>query len=210
MHTNLKSRKERGIVPLALILLGIGCSRPVTVPNNAANPNQHQAPYQAGSPKPASSEPLEASFAQGESSTVAEKLPFRDRENLPAGTLISVRLSRPISIADTGGENSSFEAIVVDPVVVEGATLIPKGTLVSGRVESIRTSQLKPNRGYVRLALASVHAGGIDVPVQTASLFARQALSASSPVIGLEKGRRLTFSLSEPAYIASPRAQSDH
>jgi len=186
-----------------ILLLGVGCSRPVNVPSDAA--------FQASSGRPASAQPSDASFARGESSASAKKLPFREQENLPAGTLISVRLSRPISIAGST-ENSSFEAVVVDPVVVEGATLIPQGTPVTGRVESVRTSQLKPNRGYVRLALASVHAGGIDVPVQTASLFARQSPSVeqSSSMIGLEKGRRLTFSLSEAVYIANSRAKTDH
>jgi hypothetical protein len=203
VHTKIKPRKGHGIAAMTLILLvGVGCSRPVTVPNDAA--------FQAGSGKPASSEPVNPSLAVGESSAAANKLPFREQENLPAGTLISVRLSHPISISGST-ENSSFEAVVVDPVVVEGATLIPKGTPVTGRVESARTSQLKPNRGYVRLTLASVHAGGIDVPVQTASLFARQTTSAdqSAPAIGLEKGRRLTFSLTEPVYIASPQAKTD-
>ena len=202
MHTKTKSRNTHGIAASALILLlGIGCSRPVAVPSDAA--------FQASTGKPASAEPSDPSFAHAASSAV-NKLPFREQENLPAGTLISVRLSRPIPIAGST-ENSSFEAVVVDPVVVEGATLIPQGTAVTGRVESARTSQLKPNRGYVRLALASVHAGGIDVPVQTASLFARQSPSGDQPsMIGLEKGRRLTFSLSEPVYIANSRAKTEH
>ena len=201
MH--MRRRPRHGIAAMALILLvGIGCSRPVTVPNDAA--------FQASSGKAASAGP-DPSFARGDSSAAANKLPFREQENLPAGTLINVRLSRPISIAGST-ENASFEAVVVDPVVVEGATLIPKGTPVTGRVESARTSQLKPNRGYVRLALASIHADGIDIPVQTASLFARQSASSeqASSAIGLEKGRRLTFSLSEPVYIANSRAKTDH
>ena len=209
MQTNIKSRKGRRIAAMALILLvGAGCSRPVAVPNDAEDGKGRPSPFQAAA-KPASSETVDPS-ASGDASEAANQLPFRDRENLPAGTLISVRLNAPISVANRP-ENSSFEAVVVDPVVVDGATLIPKGTPVTGRVESARSSQLKPNRGYVRLALASVHAGGIDVPVQTASLFARQAPSPdhASSWIGLEKGRHLTFSLSEPAYVASPRAKAE-
>lgn len=213
VHMLMKSRKGHGIAAAALILLlEIGCSRPVTVPNDASQSDRHQAPFQSGTAKPANPGPAEPSVVQAESGPAVDKLPFRERENLPAGTLISVRLTNPISIVEIGGENSSFEAIVVAPVVVDGATLIPKGTPVTGRIESIRTSQLKPTRGYVRLALASVHAGGIDVPVQTASLFARQSPSSEQPssMIGLEKGRRLTFSVSEPAYIAGPQAKSEH
>lgn len=212
MHTNLKSRKgHESVFLMLLLLLGIGCSRPIAVPSEAADADRHQAPFVPDAEKPTSSENGNPS-AQGESRAGGSKLPFREQENVPAGTLISVRLNTPIRITGIGSEHLPFEGIVVDPVVIDGATLIPQGTLVSGKVESAGTSQLKPNRGYVRLALASVHAGGIDVPVQTASLFARQSASPdqSSSAIGLEKGRRLTFSLSEPVYIATPRAKVDH
>jgi len=149
-------------------------------------------------------------IAGGKSAGPANHLPFQDRQKLPAGTLISVRLKESISAEDPEA-SVPFEAVVVEPVVIEGTTMIPRGTLVSGRVESARTSKLKPNRGYVRLAIASVDLGGIDVPVQTASLFAQSPLSNASPsVVRLEKGRRLTFSLSEAVFLSSQRAQASH
>ena len=62
----------------------------------------------------------------------------------------------------------------------------------------------------VRLALESVHMGGVDVPVQTASLFARQGPAAdiSPSTVRLEKGRRLTFRLTEPVLLAPQRTQA--
>jgi len=88
--------------------------------------------------------------------------------------------------------------------------LIQRGATVSGRIQSVRTSNVEPARGYICLALASIHVGGIDVPVQTADLYARQSQNASksASVLRLAKGRRLTFRLTEPAYISSQRAQS--
>ena len=100
----------------------------------------------------------------------------------------------------------------MEPVVVEGNTLIPSGTSVAGRVEAARSSKLKPNRGYVRLALKTVQLGGLSVPLQTASLFAREATFGDDPAsnIHLEKGRRLTFRLTETAYTSSPHTQMAH
>jgi hypothetical protein len=94
-----------------------------------------------------------------------------------------------------------FEAVVEQPLVVDGTTLIPKGASVAGRVESAQTSRIKPNRGYVRLALQSVDLGDRRIPMQTASLFAREAPLGNQPisVIHLEKGRRLTFRLADTA-----------
>jgi hypothetical protein len=198
-------------VPLALALLAAGCSRPIAVPddNSAAPPNPSGMAFHQSGAKP-ENPGEELTIAGGKSAAPANHLPFQDREKLPAGTLISVRLKESISAQDL--ETSvPFEAVVVEPVVIEGTTLIPRGTWVSGRVESARTSKLKPNRGYVRLAMASVHLGGIDVPVQTARLFAQSPLSNASPsVVRLEKGKRLTFSLAEPVYLSSQRAQASH
>lgn len=80
---------------------------------------------------------------------------------------------------------------------------------VTGRVESARTSELKPDRGYLRLSLAFLHVGAVDVPLQTASLFARQDSGAASlSTVRLEKGRRLTFRLTEPVSLHPQRTQA--
>ena len=154
-------------------------------------------------------------------------LPFHDSQNLPAGTLLTVRLKNPIS-ADNPGANAKFEAVVDEPVVIAGNPLIPRGVTVAGRVESAGTSNVRHNRGYVRLALDSMQFTGANLPIQTSSLFVRgnavdSAMektgippagtpSAQSPsAIRVEKGRRLTFRLTEPAYLAvSQHKPADH
>ncbi|HET9306214.1 MAG TPA: hypothetical protein VFO46_09325 [Candidatus Sulfotelmatobacter sp.] len=196
--------------PLVLAMLAAGCSRPIAVPGDSAAAQQdpHQTPFHEDG--------TNLDDARGETPGPSGKaadnsVPFHERENLPAGTLISVRLKTPISVEDPDA-GDGFDAVVVEPVVIEGDTLIPPGILVSGTVESARTSQVKRNRGYVRLKLASVHIGSLDVPVQTASLFARQSpLSYGSPrTIRVEQGRRLTFALAEPVFIASQHGQAAH
>ena len=113
--------------------------------------------------------------------------PFQNAQNVPAGTLLMVRLKNSISAAKVGGPNL-FDASVDQPVVVEGNTLIPRGAAVTGHVESARLSEVKPGRGYVRLALQSVQVSGVDLPLHTASLFVRQSSpeAASGPTVHLE------------------------
>lgn len=198
------------ICVMLLVLLGVwGCNGPAGVPGDesSAPTDQHQAPFHnaaSSSIAPGSVKLLSAS----DQTAKPDKLPFQD-ENLPAGTLVTVSLKSAISAANS--THNTFEAIVDEPVAIAGNTLIARGATASGRIQSVRTSKVSPDRGYICLALASIHVGGIDVPVQTADLYARQSLAADkspSSAMRLAKGRRLTFRLTEPAYVSSQRAQT--
>ena len=201
--------RDQTICLMLLALLGVcGCNGPANVPGDesSAPTNQHQAPFHDATSSSVASSPARLLNASDQTAK-PDKLPFQD-ENLPAGTLLTVSLKNTISAGST--MHNTFEGVVDEPVAMAGNTLIPRGTSVSGRIQSIRTSKVEPDRGYICLALASIHVGGIDVPVQTADLYARQSPTPgkSSAVIRLAKGRRLTFRLTEPAYVSSARAQS--
>jgi len=201
-----------GLLSLCL-LWGPGCARPAAGPQTgdaSTHADPHQVPFHDGDGTTAV-RPAETASAQPETG-----LPFHDSQNLPAGTLLTVRLQNPIS-ADNPGANSRFEAVVDEPVVIEGNKLVPRGATVTGRVESAQASNVRRNRGSVRLALDSIHLAGADLRIQTSSLFVRgnsgdnAAGQAEMPQIRLEKGRRLTFRLTEPAYVAaSQRTPADH
>lgn len=186
-----ESRKPLGLtgVLVSALLLSSACSRSIRVPEEAAT-QENQAPFGTTQNSP--------SAVQRTAHSAEDGLPFDDAHNLPVGTLITVRLSDALT-ARAAGKASIFEAVLDQPVVIEGSAVLPQGAVVTGRVESARTSEMKPERGYVRLALVSLHVGGIDVPLQTASLFARRVPGdASLSTVRLEKGRRLTFRLTEP------------
>jgi len=105
--------------------------------------------------------------------------------------------------------------MVDQPVIIDGNQLVPLGAMVSGRVESARASNLKRNRGYVRLTLESIQLAGSHVPMQTSSLFVRgragPTQASESPVVRLERGRRLTFRLTEPVFVAAAQSPpADH
>jgi len=192
---------------ILLILCATGCSRPADVPS-VGTTQPGQAPFQDHAAKSGHRDPAESSSAELNGPSAGTLPPFRDSQSLPAGTLLTVCLKGSVIAADNVNE-IPFEAVVDESVVIDGNTLIPRGADVAGRIKSARTSTVKPNRGYVRMELESVHVGGLDVPVQTASLFARQSPQTDSGV-RLEKGRRLTFRLTQSVSIGTQRAQLAH
>ena len=215
-------RRPRGMT-IRLMLLGLlmslvllwtaACDRPAGLQSDAGatHADQHQVPFHDGAGSP----PGGSQAAQDNRPDSETGLPFHAPQNLPAGTLLTVRLKYPIS-AENPGANATFETVIDEPVVIEGNRLVPRGTTVAGRVESARASSVKRNRGYVRLALDSIHLAGANLPIQTSSLFVRgnaggtyspdgevPQSQASAGTIRLEKGRRLTFRLTEPVYVAA-------
>jgi hypothetical protein len=206
-------RARIGLVcSISVMFSGVGCSRPDGVPADQSTVQAaHEAPFRGDGAKSGDLSPR-ASFARtsGEVAETPNNLPFHESQNLPAGTLVTVRLTNPLYAANLNSD-ASFEAVVVEPVVIEGNTLIPRGASVAGRIESARMSNVQPDRGYVRLILRSVQVSGRNLSVQTASLFARRAplTDHSESLVHLEKGRRLTFRLTETVYTANQRVQSE-
>jgi hypothetical protein len=230
--------RRRGLTnwsTLFFLLLASGCSNPAGLRNDAA-PADKEVPFHdqessaSGSNPPASlpaKSPSDDKAANGagleDAAKVESDLPFRnsrtvrDSQSLPAGTLLTVRLSELVS-ADHPEASGKFGAVVDEPVIVEGNVLVPRGVPVKGRIESARASEIKQNRGYLRLTLESMDLAGNEFAVQTSSLFASgtpeesehppaapsASSSRSTAPVTLEKGRRLTFRITEPVYIASP------
>ena len=107
---------------------------------------------------------------------------------LPEGTPIPIRLQSALSsVSSHAGD--TFHAIIDEPVVVDGQTLLAPGTSASGRVleakpaarsrggspasspESWLESSLEP--GYLRIVLVSLKVGGRSVMIETSSIFAK-------------------------------------
>jgi len=195
MHSFQQTVRFSGPVVLVLVAT-VGCSRPFETTAEGA-PRETHAPLSAqADTSPAGQAP------DLMPSTIADRrqtLPFQPSEEVPAGTLLTVRLQTPITVK-VPIMVDSFEGVVDRAIQVNGSTLIPRGASVAGHVESVFISQMEPRRGYVGLELDSVHLGDGNVAVQTSNLFARQA-STRNPnksSIRLDRGRLLTFRLTEP------------
>ncbi len=185
---------------IVAMMLPTGCSRQIEVPIDDSTAQAAHAPFREVDSNSADA----AAPTSSESSPNESSLPFRPQD-LPAGTLLSVRLGAPIPAI----KSDSFEGSIDEPVVFRGKTVIARGTPVSGRVEFASPSTVKPERSFVRLVLTSIRISETDVTVRSASLFARHHNpdDPANPVIRLEKGHRLTFRLVEPLYFVTQTAQ---
>jgi len=104
--------------------------------------------------------------------SVSQQLPFTESKPLvvPANTAIYVRLQQSIS-SSTAQSGQNFSAVLDEPLIVDGQTLAPRGTAVTGKVVSARESGHLHNAGYLRITLSSMTVNGRSVPLQTNSMF---------------------------------------
>jgi len=122
----------------------------------------------------------------------AQKLPF-DRQprstgispsqslippatKLPEGTPIPIRLQTVLSSASShAGE--TFSAVLDEPVVLDGQTLIDRGTPAIGRVLEAKPSSSSLARslepGYLRIVMVSLDLGGRPIMIETSTIFAK-------------------------------------
>lgn len=124
----------------------------------------------------------------GATAQTAQQLPFdRDPDDrgvsptrtfvpavnkLPAGTAITIRLQNTLSSA-SAATGDRFEGTVDVPIIVDGQTAIPLGTVVTGRVLAAKTSGRLHDPGYLRIALVSLQLAGKPVAIETSSIFAK-------------------------------------
>jgi len=103
----------------------------------------------------------------------AESVPFANGQQpgnvIPAGTAISVRLQSAVSSA-SAMPGQKFEAVLDEPLVINGQTVAQKGAAVIGRVVSARQAGHLQHPAFLRIALASLEVNGKAVPVQSSSI----------------------------------------
>jgi hypothetical protein len=200
---------------LALSLsLSQGCARSAPSPaTNASSQASEQAlPFHPDNDHAAVSEGRLSDPKQ------AASLPFLaafHQRILPAGTLLTVQLEDPLSIVKVHA-GDVFTATVAAPLTTDRDTLVERGAVVTGRVESARSQADRPGfptsgyarSGYFRLTLSSITLGGRQLALQTSSLFARGTFQPSEGV-GVQKGSRLTFRLTAPVTLEVPDAMAN-
>jgi hypothetical protein len=130
---------------------------------------------------------------------------------LREGTPITIRLLNTLSSA-SARTGDTFEGTVDDPIVIEGQTVIRRGSAVTGKVLAAKDSGRHDRRGYLRLGLVSLNVDGKSIAIETASLFVKAGphdrtsnapKSAFAPEtiekkeVLFEVERRLTFRLAQ-------------
>ncbi|HEY1272585.1 MAG TPA: hypothetical protein VGF08_11395, partial [Terriglobales bacterium] len=89
--------------------------------------------------------------------------------SLPTGTAITVQMQSPVSSAKSH-KGDFFEAVLVEPLLFQGRTVIPQGTSVKGRVAEAKPSGRLHEPGYLRLVLASITIKDKPVLIESSSI----------------------------------------
>ena len=184
-----------------------GCSKPDFAGGQEPNPSdQRKLPFKGdesgASGQTASSAPDSGQGAKHDAQ-VGVEAPFQNAvASLPLGTLITVRLGKEKDkkISRDGVlEGSGFDAVVDEPLVIDGKVAVPEGAPVTGTVESTPAGDENHGPGYIRLNLETVTISGKKFLLRSSSLFVRASASGLSHGTAtlVQKGRRLTFRLAE-------------
>ncbi len=160
MRTGSKSLPWLLVLVLgASLLTAVGCGR---TPGNAQAQSGDDAAANA-----AANQQLPFSSSAGTDSKESALVPHA--ATIPAGTVLTVRLQQAVS-STSARPGDRFDAVLDQPIVIEGRTIAPKGTPVVGRVVQARKSGHLHNSGYLRLALASLTLDGRELPIQSSSV----------------------------------------
>jgi len=85
---------------------------------------------------------------------------------LPEGTVVAITLDQAISSEDSRS-GQSFDATVSDAIVVDGKTVVPKGSRATGRIVEAESSGRLHNPGRLVLDLAAIEVGGTRYDIDT-------------------------------------------
>jgi hypothetical protein len=190
----MSPNRSNGVILLLTLSILCGCGRPPA--DNAANSDSQKLPFDRQPP---------ASGISPSQSLIPSTT------KLPEGTPIPIRLQSPLS-SGSANAGDTFSATIDEAVVIDGQTLLPRGTSATGRVleakpaasgrgSSAGGSQGDPGEaGYLRIVLVSVNVGGRTVTIETSSIFAKggshdERNPARNIVFGVD--RRLNFRLAQ-------------
>jgi hypothetical protein len=142
------------IVP-ALML--VGCSK-----TNSSNP----AAQAAGDVAPVAAAQADPS---ADASQDSRPEPLRREVVIPKGTELHVRIDESVD-TKRNRAGDQFRASLAEPIVLDGKTVVPKGTPFVGHVTESQASGRLEGRAVLALTLDSFELAGKDYPVRTGSI----------------------------------------
>jgi hypothetical protein len=144
----------------------------------------------------------------------ARPVASRDRRyddyQVPAGTPLIVRLRTSLDSA-SGQVDDPIRATLLDAVVQNGAELIPKGSLLHGKVTEVQAASKQNRVGHVAIAFNVIeHSETRSVAtIQTQLMPFDAALEPKDKFkdVRVESGEQLTLILATPLKVRLPKAQ---
>ena len=135
------------------------------VPQQVAQPVA-QPLAQPGGPPPAVGEPADPTPVPPPNSAASyERLP-RNTISIPAGTLLEVRLQETLD-TKRNRAGDRFTATLTRPIVLDGRTVVPRGTSFTGHVTESKASGRFKGRALMSLNLDSFELNGRRHEIRT-------------------------------------------
>jgi hypothetical protein len=161
--------RSLSLFALPFVCLGFilaGCQKPADQKATSSGNN--------GAPAPTDSQ-----SAANQAASAPAQAPAPQPIVVPRGTAIEVVLDQSLS-SKTSSEGQTFSATVVDPVVVDGQAVIPKGAHARGTVTSAKAAGRFKGASELGLALRHIEING-----------QRYEIAASTPELSRKgKGKR--------------------
>jgi hypothetical protein len=106
-------------------------------------------------------------------SVVAASFAYEKRPvTVPGGTAIAVQLDQTVA-SDRNQSGDQFDATVAQPIVVDGKTVVPEGSQVTGHVVYAHKAGRLHGVARLQLDLDSVQVNGKSYEIQTSSTYRR-------------------------------------
>jgi hypothetical protein len=83
---------------------------------------------------------------------------------VPSGSMLRIRINQGLDSSHSQ-VGATFDGVVVNDVIADGAVAIPRGATVQGRVTDVHASGALKGRGEVSLQLTQVFLGGNAYPI---------------------------------------------
>jgi glucose/arabinose dehydrogenase len=181
---SFQGQRKLWLATAAAGLLAIaGCSSEPQ--NQATNQPTPARPKASSAPanRPAQSAPAKAAPAKASTKTVAAKTaPAPKLATVPKGTVLSAKLGQGFTADSKSKVGDKFAATLASSVKVDGKTVIPKGSKITGHVVTTKT---KKANSQLTVSLTAVEISGKSYPLATNS-------------IGPADQTRLKFKLAKP------------
>lgn len=168
---HFQGQRKLWLAAAAAGLLAIaGCSSDQNQATNQPTPAPRKAPSApANRPAPAAAKaqpaPAKAAPAKASSKTVAAKTaPAPKLATVPKGTVLSAKLAQGFSPDSKSKVGDKFSGTLASSIKVDGKTVIPKGSKITGHVVTTKT---KKADSQLTVSLTSVQVDGKSYPLAT-------------------------------------------
>ena len=130
----------------------------------SAAPTTAQAPAAAPATTPTPNQPVTPQQAENTPPPAPAPLP-----EVPAGTILSIRMNQTISVKHAQA-GQPFNGTIVNPIMVDGNTVIPSGATAEGMVVNAHKRGHFKGKSYLQLTLTGLNVHGQHYRIDTSSL----------------------------------------